>query len=59
VNESIEHARRVFETGTEEEKKQYEEALSALQVTKEEFLNPDLYKKRINEEKKKNMKEDL
>ena len=42
---ALEKVKQIFESGTEEEKKKYEEALSALSITKEEFMNPELTKK--------------
>ena len=50
LEETRKKVKEIFEKGTPEEIKSYEQALSALSISKEEFLNPEDYKKRKIEE---------
>jgi len=47
--EAKEKIEKVFASGTDEEKANYQEALDSLSITREEFMNPELQKKNQEE----------
>jgi len=57
-DETREKVRKALKDGTEEEKKQYKDALSALNISEEEFLNPEVHQRNLKLKEEKSKQED-